>query len=174
MPNIMSTPNTGRPERGTAKSKGGGDRPGFVAIDHQPRPNPHRFVGLSEQRIRVRQRKRLIFNRLLLARDLTYAKVAEMCALNHSYISRIVNGQRVPSLQTCADIAWVLGLKLEVVARLVIPDLQLHGCAFEGSPGDEILGGAEAQFDLTIAGQPVRRLAAKQYPGEKQRTTARA
>jgi transcriptional regulator with XRE-family HTH domain len=52
---------------------------------------------------------------------LTTAALADKLALDTTYVSRIVNGHRTPSLEVAMALAVVLGVKLDDLAEILVP-----------------------------------------------------
>ena len=57
---------------------------------------------------------------LMASRRLNYTQLAALTGLNHSYISRIVAGYRVPSLRTAVALASALKVDLVWMATLLL------------------------------------------------------
>lgn len=84
--------------------------------------DPHRIVGLSAHRVNKRKQRKTDFHFALERRGLNLTQVASRTGLSMSYISRIVSGQRCPSLLTTIELARALGLGLLEMTAMLLPD----------------------------------------------------
>lgn len=100
---------------------------------HQPAFDPHLAVGLDPDRIARRKAKRVYFETFMQTRGINLTQFAARVACSHSYISRIVSGDRTPSLDTTVHLAKFMEVPLQQLADVLVG---------EGEPGDvEVDGG---------------------------------
>lgn len=93
-----------------------------IAIAHRPKPDPHRAVRLNPGMIARRKQRTTAFRTLLQGRGVNLTQLARMTGFSHSYISRIVDGRRTPSLRTTVDLAVHLGIGLVEMAEILLQE----------------------------------------------------
>lgn len=89
-------------------------------VAHIPEAEPQRAVALQKWRRERRRQLRVYLMLKIAERGWTITHMAQTCEINLSYLSRIINGYRTPSLETTMRIARAFGVPLEELANMVV------------------------------------------------------
>lgn len=96
-----------------------------TVITIHPSPPPDQVAALRMDLRAYKRARAKWFRKLMKGKGLTMGQLSRMTAIDLSYVSRIISGARMPGLDTCMRLARALGVGLEEIAQVLIPDLDV-------------------------------------------------
>lgn len=99
--------------------------PARMTIALKPRLPGQVTSRVREDLRRQRAARQRWFALRMIPRHLTITEVSRKTGISMSYLSRIISGHRMPGLDTTMRLARELGVTLQQMADVLLPDLDL-------------------------------------------------